>query len=149
MGSTANNEIRFIEERIKLIAEKDKQAGLLTTIPGIGPIRAIELIAEIADIQRFHNGEKLCSYAGLVPSIKQSGTSLKHGRLIKQASKSLKNTLIQASWVTVRTKEANKLKLHYLRLHKKKGKQKAICATARKMLCIIYSMLRNNQEFKA
>jgi len=144
-----NNEVKFIEKHLKSMAEKNEQAKLLTTIPGIGPITAMVLVAEIADIKRFPNGEKLCSYAGLVPSIKQSGNSLKHGRLVKQASKSLKNALVQASWRIVRTKEANTLKLHYLRLKDKKGKQKAICATARKMLCIIHAMLRKNQEFIA
>lgn len=144
-----NNELRFIEKHVKEMAGKNKQACLLMTIPGIGPIRAMEMVAEIADVKRFSNNSKLCSYAGLIPSVKQSGNTLKHGRLVKQSSKSLKNALIQASWVAVRTKEANKLKLHYLKLSKKKGKQKAICATARKMLCIIHAMLRKEQKFVA
>jgi len=134
---------------MKDMAEDNKQACLLMTIPGIGAIRAMELLAEIADINRFENASKLCSYAGLVPSVKQSGNSLRFGRLIKQASKSLKYILIEASWNAVRTREANRLKLHYLKLCKKKSKQKAICATARKMLCVIHSMLRKNQEFIA
>jgi transposase len=144
-----NNEVKFIENRIEEIAYKNKQARLLMTIPGIGSIRAMEIIAEIADINRFENASKLCSYAGLVPSIRQSGNSLKFGSLIKQASRSLKNALIESSWVAVRSKETNSLKLHYLRLKDKKGKQKAICATARKMLCVIHAMLRKNQEFRA
>jgi len=144
-----NNELKFIKERIEARAEKDEQAKLLMTIPGIGPIRAMEIIAEIADIKRFPNSSKLCSYAGLVPSIKQSGNSLRHGTLIKQANKSLKNALIESSWAAVKTKEAHTLKLHYLRLKDKKCKQKAICATARKMLCVIHAMLTKKQEFTA
>jgi len=142
-----NTELSFIEGRIEKIAQADKQAQLLMTIPGIAEIRAMEIVAEIADINRFENSSKLCSYAGLVPSVRQSGSSLKFGRLIQQSSKSLKNTLIEVSWVAVRTKEANQLQEFYKKLCKKKSKQKAICAVARKMCCIIHAMLRKNQEF--
>lgn len=142
-----NLQLDYTENGIEQLAYENKQAKLLMTIPGIGPIRAMELIAEIADINRFENASKLCSYAGLVPSIKQSGNSLRFGGLIRQASRSLKYILIEASWNAVRTREANTLQLFYKRLKDKKGRQKAICATARKMLCVIHAMLRKQQEF--
>ncbi|MCX6748306.1 MAG: IS110 family transposase, partial [Candidatus Pacearchaeota archaeon] len=93
-----NHEISFIDEKIKDISYKENQSKLLMTIPGIGSIRALELMSEIADINRFEDASKLCSYAGLVPSIKQSGNSLRFGSLIKQSSKTLKHVLIEASW---------------------------------------------------
>jgi transposase len=143
-----NHELASIEEKIENKAWSDEKAKLLMTMPGIGPIRAMEILAEIADINRFENASKLCSYAGLVPSIKQSGSTLRFGRLVLQSSKALKNTMIEAAWVAVsKTREANPLKLYYKKLCKKKSKQKAICATARKMLCIAYAMLRKNQQF--
>ncbi len=140
-------EVKKLLEKIQEIIYDNKQAQLLMTIPGIGPVFAIEVLSEIGEIGRFESGEKLCSYAGLVPSIKQSGSTLKFGRLIKKANTTIKCALIEASWVAVRTKENNPLKEHYMRLAKKKGKQKAICATARKMCCIIYAMLSKNQTF--
>ena len=143
------NELKFIDTNIRKMANENKQANLLMTIPGIAEIRAMEIISEIADIARFPSANKLCSYAGLIPSIRQSGNSLKFGRLVKQSSRNLKNALIEASWCATKCKEANSLKLYYLRLVKKKGKQKAICATARKMLCVAYAMLKKNQEFKS
>jgi len=120
---------------------------LLKTIPGIGNTIALTIIAEIGDINRFESSKKLTSYAGLVPGIRQSGSTLKFGRLIKQSSKDLKTCFIEASWVLVRTKEANRFKWFYGNLSKKKGKQKAICAVARKLCCISYAMLKKNQEF--
>jgi transposase len=88
-----NNEVKFIENRIEEIAYKNKQARLLMTIPGIGSIRAMEIIAEIADINRFENASKLCSYAGLVPSIRQSGNSLKFGSLNKTSKQIIKERI--------------------------------------------------------
>lgn len=143
-----NTEINFIDDKIKKIADQNKHAELLITIPGISSIRALEIFSEIADISRFENSAKLCSYAGLVPSIKQSGSTLRFGRLIQQSSKTLKNVLIETSWNIVRTKESNQLQVFYKKLCKKKSKQKAICATARKLCCIVYAMLKKQEEFK-
>lgn len=140
-------ELESIEKIVREIAKKNEQARLLITIPGIGELRAIDLLAEIGEIERFSSSDKLASYAGLVPSIKQSGSTLRFGRLIRQSSRVIKGTLIEASWNIVRTREPNQLQIFYKKLCKKKSKQKAICATARKMCCIIHSMLRKNQPF--
>jgi len=135
----------------KIISDKsyeDNNAKLLMTIPGIGSTRSLDLVAEIGEINRFPRADKLCSYAGLVPSIHQSGNTLRFGGLIKQSSKTLKTTLIETSWNITRTKESNPLQEFYKKLAKKKGKQKAICATARKLCCVVYAMLTNQKEFR-
>ena len=142
-----NFELEKIDEKLSEIAMKDDRVQLLKTIPGIGNIFALTIIAEIGDINRFESSQKLSSYAGLVPGIKQSGNVLKFGRLIKQSNKDLKTCFIEASWVLIRTKEASRFKWFYGNLSKKKGKQKAICAVARKLCCVVYAMLKKNQEF--
>jgi len=142
-----NLEIKKIDEKLSEIAMKDNRVQLLKTIPGIGNTIALTIIAEVGDINRFNSSQKLCSYAGLVPSIKQSANTLKFGRLIKQSNKDLKTCFIEASWVLVKTKEANRFKWFYGNLSMKKGKQKAICAVARKLCSVVYAMLKKNQEF--
>jgi transposase len=142
-----NLEIEKLGERISELVIVNKQAQLLMTIPGIGKILSMEILSEIGEIKRFSSSDKLCSYAGLVPSIKQSGSTLRFGRLIKHANNVIKCALVEASWVAIRTRENNPLKEHYQKLIKRKGKQKAICATARKMCCIVYVMLNKNQTF--
>jgi len=140
-----------LKEIDKSIAEKsyaDNNAKLLMTIPGIGTTRSLDIIAEIGEISRFPTADKLCSYAGLVPSIHQSGNTLRFGKLVKQSSKTLKYTLVETCWNIVRTKESNPMQEFYKKLVKKKGKQKAICATARKLCCVIYAMLKNQEEFR-
>jgi len=140
-------EVKKLDIRIKEIALKNHQAILLTSIYGVAEIRAMEMITEIGDINRFESAKKFCSYAGLIPGIKQSGTTVRFGRLVKQCNRSLKNVFIQASWNLIRPKENNKFREFYLRLSKKKGKQKAICAVARKLCCVVYAMLTKDQEF--
>ncbi len=141
------SELQILEEKIKEISSKNPQAVLLTTIYGVAEIRAMEIITEIGDVSRFESANKLCSYAGLIPGIKQSGTTIRFGRLVKQANRNLKDVFIQTSWNLIRPKEGNRFREFYLRLSKKKGKQKAICAVARKLCCVVYAMLRKNQKF--
>ncbi|MFH1500381.1 MAG: IS110 family transposase [archaeon] len=136
-----------IDDKIREIANENKNAKLLMTLPGIAELRAVDLVAEIGEIERFENSSKLCSYAGLVPSVRQSGNSLRFGKLIRQSNKVLKSVFIEASWTAVRTKEMNQFGRFYRKLSKKKGKQKAICATARKMCSTAYAMLAKDQEF--
>ena len=137
-----------INKTISDAAYEDNNAKLLMTIPGIASTRALDIVAEIGEISRFPTANKLCSYAGLVPSIKQSGDTLRFGGLVKQSSKVLKYTLIETCWNIIRTKESNPLQEFYKKLAKKKGKQKAICAAARKLGCVIHAMLRNQEEFR-
>ena len=142
-----NFELEKLEERIEEIATHNKEAKLLTTIYGIASVRALEIVSEIGDIKRFESSQKLCSYSGLVPSVKQSGSKIVFGRLVKQSNKSLKHVFVETSWILIRLKENNRFREFYLKLSKKKGKQKAICAVARKLCCTVYAMLTKNQEF--
>lgn len=142
-----NFEIEKLEERIAEIAMCNKEAKLLATIYGISNVRALEIVSEIGDIKRFESSQKLCSYSGLIPSVKQSGSKIVFGRLVKQSSKNLKHVFVETSWTLIRLKENNKFREFYLKLSKKKGKQKAICAVARKLCCTVYAMLTKNQEF--
>jgi transposase len=137
----------LIERKIREVASENSDAVLLMGIPGIAEIRALEIVTEIGDIERFPTAEKLCSYAGLVPGIKQSGSTLIVGRLVKQASMNLKHVLIEASWSLIRHKGKNRYREFYEKLAKKKSKQKAICAVARKLCCTIHAILRKKQQF--
>jgi len=140
--------LKELDEDISKTAYANSNAKLLMTIPGIGATRSLDIIAEIGEIERFPTADRFCSYAGLVSSIHQSGNTLRVGRLVKQSSKVLKNNLIEACWTLSQSKDSNPLKEFYKKLSKKKGKQKAICATARKLCCVIHAMLTNQEEFR-
>ena len=80
---------------------KIRPVELLMTIPGVGFISALTLYAEICDIKRFSNAEKLAHYAGLVPRVMQSGEHSCMGRESK-GDKWLKWILVEAAWSHVR-----------------------------------------------
>jgi len=74
-----NEEIKKIDRIIQEKAKEDNDAILLTTIPGVSYYSALLIKAEIEDVNKFPNKFKLVSYAGLCPSIKQSGTKKSRG----------------------------------------------------------------------
>jgi len=131
--------------KIQAAVRDNPEANLLMTMPGIGYYSALLIVAEIADINRFASAKKLCSYAGLIPTVHQSGDKVHMGRITKQGSRWLRWVLIQCAFIAVRHDE--RFKRFYERIKYKRGTQKAIVAVARKMLSIIYFMLKRKQEY--
>jgi transposase len=140
-----DSQIREASAEIEGLARENEDAMLLTTIPGVGYYNALLLFAEIGDVNRFPDSEKLCSYAGLVPSVSRSGKKAVYGSITKQGSKWIRWALVQSVHVHVR--HDTQLSSFYHRLAKRKRNQVAVIATARKMLKVIYWMLKLKEPF--
>ena len=93
----AQKHILAFESKIAAISSKDLRTRLLMTIPGIGYVTALTVIAEVVDIDRFGSPEKLVSYAGIAPSQRSSGETTKFGRITKQGSRWLRNATVEAA----------------------------------------------------
>jgi transposase len=137
--------IEEISQTIEGMVEENPQAKLLTTIPGISYYSALLIVSEIGEVGRFPSARKLCSYAGLVPSVHSSGGITRHGSITKQGSKWLRWILIELSHHFV--KGSDRLHQMYARISSKHGRNVARVAIAREMLKIIYCMLRENGAF--
>ncbi len=140
-----NGLILEVTETIKCIVETNAQAKLLITIPGISYYSALLIVSEIGQIQRFPHAKKLCSYAGLIPSVHSSGGKTRYGSITKQGSKWLRWILIEQSHHF--TNGSDRLKKMYLRIAKNHEKNTARVAVAREMLKVIYYMLRDSRPF--
>ena len=79
-------QIKPLTRRVRALVKENHTAQLLMTIPGIGPITAMFIVAELDDISRFRSYRNLASYAGLVPSLDASAGKEKMGRITKQGS---------------------------------------------------------------
>ena len=140
-----DRQIMVMSRDLRRMCGENPQARLLTTIPGVGYYLALLIVSEIGDVGRFADSESLCSYAGLVPVVWRSGGSTHHGGITKEGSGWLRWALTQAVYAHLRH-ETN-LTRFYHRLAAKKPSQVAVMATARKMLKVIYWMLRNGEPF--
>lgn len=77
----------------------DPRALRLMTIPGVSSVVALAILASIGDIHRFPTPEKLSSYFGLTPRIRQSGDHpARHGRITKQGNSDARRMLVEAAW---------------------------------------------------
>ena len=92
-----SEEIKMLSKELEGLAKNDEDVGLLMTVPGIGYYSALLVKSEIGDIGRFPFAEKLCSYAGLVPSTYQSGGMVRHGTYTKEGSRWLRWIMIECA----------------------------------------------------
>jgi transposase len=127
-----HTEAREATRAVTTRAAADPIAQALTTMAGIGPVRALTLRAEIADIARFRTGPALASYAGLVPRVDQSAGRAYHGRITREGSPWLRWVLVEAAGQAMKQPDARGRWARRLAL--RKGKNKARVALAR-VLC--------------
>ena len=114
---------------------------ILKTAPGVGPVTAEVVLSELGDISRFRNAKAVCAYAGLVPVVRQSGErKSKDLKITKEGSGLLRWALVEAAWRLVGN--SPKWAALFARLMHRSGKKRAIVAVARKLLCVLYAMLR-------
>lgn len=135
-----------IDKHIEGVARQNNNAILLKTMPGVGWLSAFIIATQIDKIERFPSHEHLVSYAGLCPTTRQSGENTFQGRINKDSCRILRWILIQDAWVAV--KWSKYFKKIFKKLCKKKTKQKAIVGIAKRMLTIMYFMLRDQTVFK-
>jgi len=141
-----DKQIEELSETIRKAAKLDYDCRLLMTIPGISFYTALMIKAEIGNISRFPNANKLCSYAGLIPSTYASADKVRNGRITKRGSKWLRKALIDA--ITSNARNQNKISVFYQKLKRNKGTGKAKVATARKLCSIVFAILTDKQPFK-
>jgi len=141
-----SEEIRVLSRELEGLAKNDEDVKLLMTIPGIGYYSALLVTSEIGDICRFPFAEKLCSYAGLVPSTYQSGGTVHHGAITKEGSRWLRWIMMECASTHV-SKYDTWISRSYRCLAGRRGKKTARVAAARKLLVVCFSVLKNKKPF--
>jgi len=144
---TLTAEIDSLEAEIEEFAGSLEETQLLMTIPGVSYYTALTLYAEVGEIERFSRDKELVSYVGLNPVIRESGDSRIEGSISKRGSGRVRWLLVQAAHTAVHTCNDEYFSQFYRRLAQRKNSQKAIVATARKVLVSIYHMLKRGEEY--
>lgn len=144
-------DIRTVEQELKELVRGDvqcrQQVVRLMQIPGIGELSAITIISEIGgSIERFKTKKEIASYAGLVRKTDQSGDSIKY-RQIRRGRSLLKKTLTQVVLSQV-GRYSSPVMDYYEYKKKEKSSGKAIIAAARKLITIIYIMLKYDRDYR-
>ncbi|HJQ08512.1 MAG TPA: transposase [Candidatus Saccharimonadales bacterium] len=143
-----------INEAVQVFrAQAAKQADqqlleLLMTIPGVGVVTALTLMAEVGDIRRFRSPKALVAYAGLDPRVRQSGLSLKRNtRLTKRGSPYLRHSMYLAATVAERHDIYFQAVFAQKRREGKRYKEATI-VVARKLLNCAYAVWKSNTAYQ-
>jgi transposase len=124
-----------------------KERGkLLRSIPGIGPLTAVQLLTEIEDINRFPSFKKFNSFIGLHPSSYSSGEQDRKGRLTIRRHRALRSSLVECAWQSIQNDPV--MLLRYEELLKRKTGKRAIVIIARKLLSRIYHVLKHHEPYE-
>jgi hypothetical protein len=124
----------------------DPRARRLMTIPGISSVVASTVLASIGDVSRFPTAQKLSSYFGLTPKVRQSGDQpARHGRISKQGNRDARKMLVEAAW-SAKT-APGPLRAFFVRVQNKRGASAAAVATARKLAVMIWHILSGDREY--
>jgi transposase len=138
---------RQIKEHVDQHPTLQEQRDLLVTIPGIAHTTAVVLLAELGNIQQFACARQVAAFAGLVPRLRQSGTSVRgRSRLSKAGSPRLRKALYFPALVALRFNPLISALGERLR-QRSKSKMLIVGAAMRKLLHLAYGVLKSGQPF--
>ncbi|RFN58504.1 IS110 family RNA-guided transposase [Marixanthomonas ophiurae] len=144
-----DKELAAIEERILSLVKKDQQhqLTLLTSIPGIGVKTALFLIVVTDGFSKFENASQLCSYVGITPVIKESGSSVKgRSKISKVGNKKLRNLLFLCSFNACKHNRACK-GIYERLVNKGKSKKLALIAVSNKLLRQAFAIAKSGKPY--
>ena len=122
-----------------------ERVKILTSIPGVGVITAMEILLELQDVARFRRADQLAAYVGLTPSQYTSADKIRMGRITGIGKNSVRVALVEASWWLIRKDKAMRIK--YEEIKARAGAKRAIVAVARHLLVRMRRMLLDNSPY--
>jgi transposase len=143
---STEQELAHRDQALVVEAHEEPQVRLLMTLPGVDYDTALTLLAALGDVSRFRSGDHAAAYLGLVPSTHQSGRHCYHGPITKRGNGKARWMLIQGTQRMDR--HPGPLGVFFRRLLRKKNRNVAGVATARKLVGIAWHMLKNSEPYR-
>lgn len=118
-------------------------------MPGIGEVASKTTYAAISTGNRFQRAKQLTSYCGLVPSVFSSGERADYGHITREGRSEVRHAVVQGARAVLRSKnvESRPLRKWYERIASRRGSKTAVVALARKLVEIIFYVLRDRRPY--
>ena len=145
MMPAVTGEISLLDTVIADLLEHHQAYRALRQLPGIGPVLAAVIAAEIGDITRFSCPARLCSWAGLTPRHRESDLKVARGHITKQGSTILRWALVEAIQHQPDGSPVREIKERIIARRGKEAKNIAKTAAARKLLTCVFYAMRDGQ----
>ena len=145
LAGELTTEITMLSEVIADLLAGHRGYQVVQQLPGIGPVLAAVIVAEIGEVTRFRNAAQLCSWAGLTPRHRESDTKVTRGHVTKQGSRLLRWALIEAIQHAPAGSLPGAVKQRIIARRGKQAKNIAKVAAARRLLTLVFYGMRDGQ----
>ncbi len=125
----------------------NRMYGLIMSIPGFGMVSAAYLMSMVMDIDRFPSRKAFAAYFGVVPKMRESADTTHNCATTHRGDAEVRRLLMQAAFVHVNTVEDSVVKRMWNRLRPRKAFREVQVACARKLLTVVYSVVRSRQPY--
>jgi transposase len=126
---------------------KSELTHYVMSVPGVGPQTALAFLAYFGDGKRFSTEKEVGNYSGLVPRVDISGSIVRYGSIIKRGCVPIRRVAIQASWALVRNRNGGALANKFHEMRTRIGNKKAIVAIARKLIILLWVLVKNREYY--
>lgn len=142
----AHEQVQAMENALDAL-QAPLQADLdrVQTVPGVGRIVGLTVLAAFSDVKRFPSAKHAASYAGLIASSFDSGERVQHGHITRRGSSELRAMLCEAAHHA--GYRSNPLSPFFRRICVRRGYKMAIVAVAHRLCRILFAMLRRGADF--
>jgi transposase len=142
-----DEQILAADRELQARVQPDPVCTRLMTIPGVGPVCATRFVTTLDTPFRFAGVDQVQSYLGLSPGEHQSGDKKRRTGTIKCGAASTRAALIQSAWCLYRVRKHDPMVLWAMEVERRRGKQIAITALARKLAAVMYVMWRDGTTY--
>jgi transposase len=135
-------QVKNLTREIRSLARTEtyaRRVELLTSIPGVGVLSAMEILTELQDVSRFATADQIAAFLGLTPSQYSSGQHVRMGKITHAGNHRLRTRMVECSWIVIR-KDPGLYKT-YEAIKKRRGGKRAIVAVSRKLIIRIRRIL--------
>jgi len=141
--------IQVLDKQLAKRERQDTRAARLKTMPKVGRIASLTLLAAVDEVDRFGTSRKLVSYSGLCPTVRSSGERTEYGSISREGRSELRAIWVQIAQLVVRdtSRSSARLRRWYSKVASHRGKKTAIVALARKLLTIAYRILKDRMVY--
>ena len=147
--AAADQQLKVLDTKLDVLAAEEPRVALLRTVKGVGPRLAEAVVLHVGeDPRRFRTGAQLANYAGLVPKLLESGQASRLGHITRRGPALLRSLLVEAAWVVWRLNDWAKAFVEKVSRGGRGRRKLATVALARKVLILLWGMLKSNKPFR-
>jgi len=98
-------QVKHMTREVRRLARTEKYARkveLLTSIPGVGVLSAMEILTELQDVSRFATADQIAAFLGLTPAQYSSGEHVRMGKITHAGNHRLRSRMVECSWIAIR-----------------------------------------------